>query len=233
MDSALGGFIGESVNRFIAKVGIARDDIVALGSHGQTVRHRPELANPFTWQIGDPNRIAEITGIDTVADFRRRDMAAGGQGAPLVPPFHEALFRSPEEFRVVVNIGGISNVTVLPQDPDAPVTGFDTGPGNCLLDAWCERQTGNPFDRDGEWARSGRAGRRLLRPSLGSLPLAPPPKSTGREYFNLALARQYNRIAPGMSNGRCWNSRPRRSSTAIDEWANPCERLIVCGGAPQ
>jgi anhydro-N-acetylmuramic acid kinase len=232
MDSALGRFIGESVNRFIADIGIARGEIVALGSHGQTVRHRPELQEPFTWQIGDPNRIAEITGIDTVADFRRRDMAAGGQGAPLVPPFHEALFRSPDEFRVVVNIGGISNVTVLPQDPQAPVTGFDTGPGNCLLDTWCEQKTGNVFDRDGEWARSGGLDEDLLQALRWDPYLSrPPPKSTGREYFNLAWLEQYT---SGEANVDIQRTLLEFTATtiidAVTEWAEPCQRIIVCGG---
>ena len=129
-DRELGVAIGTAINGFLQTAGYSASDIAAIGSHGQTVRHRPSGKHPFTLQIGDANLIAELTGITCVADFRRRDMAAGGQGAPLVPPFHAALFRHDSENRVVVNIGGISNITVLPADKLAPVTGFDTGPGN-------------------------------------------------------------------------------------------------------
>lgn len=232
MDAALGQFIGESINRFIDNQGIAHGDVAAIGSHGQTVRHRPDLENPFTWQIGDPNRIAEVTGITTVADFRRRDMAAGGQGAPLVPPFHEALFRSREESRVAANIGGIGNITVLPKDPALPITGFDTGPGNCLLDAWCAVHTGRPFDQDGNWARSGSVTDDLLQALRWDPYLArPPPKSTGREYFNLAWLDQYRTAERAEDIQRTLLEFTAVTILdAIEEWANPCERLIVCGG---
>jgi 1,6-anhydro-N-acetylmuramate kinase len=137
-------------------------------------------------QIGDPNRIAEVTGITTVADFRRRDMAAGGQGAPLVPPFHAALFRSTEENRAVLNLGGIGNFTLLPADPAASVSGFDTGPGNALMDDWIRHRHQHPFDRHGEWAASGAVDQTLLRGLLDDPYLSvPPPKSTGREHYNL------------------------------------------------
>ena len=143
-DTELGRFIGESVNSFLKEVGLPEGEPRAIGCHGQTVRHRPGGASPFTLQIGDPNLIAEITGITTVADFRRRDLAAGGEAAPLVPPFHARLFASPGEHRAVLNIGGIANITVLD-----PLSGFDTGPGNALLDAWCAAHAGRPYDAAG------------------------------------------------------------------------------------
>lgn len=186
-DAALGEFIGTAALEFLDSNGQAPSAVTALGSHGQTVRHRPGAAHPFTLQIGDPSRIAEVTGITTVADFRRRDMAAGGQGAPLVPPFHAALFRDPGESRAVLNIGGIGNFTLLPADPAAAVTGFDTGPGNALMDDWIARARQRAFDDNGDWAASGQVDESLLQRLLAAPYLTtPPPKSTGREYFNLA-----------------------------------------------
>lgn len=232
-DAELGRFIGEAINAFLAQHAVAAADVSAIGSHGQTIRHRPDLPAPFTWQIGDPNQIAEQTGITTVADFRRRDMAAGGQGAPLVPAFHEALFRRQDESRVIANIGGIANITHLCADPMRPVTGFDTGPGNALLDAWCAAHTGRPMDVDGTWARSGTLVNPLLEALLGEPYLAePPPKSTGRESFNLAWLERYEPAAHAPEDVQ----RTLLEYTAISlieaiaRWAMPAERLVVCGG---
>lgn len=161
---------------------IGRPQIAAIGVHGQTVRHRPDLG--YTTQLASPARLAEATGITVVADFRSRDVAAGGQGAPLVPALHAALFRLHDRHRVVVNLGGIANVTDLP--PIGPVRGFDTGPGNTLLDAWCERHTGAPFDRDGAWGATGRLNAELLAALKADAYFGrPPPKSTGRDHFHL------------------------------------------------
>ena len=186
-DRALGDVIGGAINTFLSDLGCDRSRVRAIGSHGQTVRHRPNEPHRFTLQIGDPNQIAEKTGIDTVADFRRRDVAAGGQGAPLVAPFHEALFRSRAEDRVLVNIGGIANATYLSADPATPVIGFDTGPGNTLLDRWIARHRGLRYDAGGDWARSGIVSRALLD-ALSAHPYfdRPAPKSTGPEEFSLA-----------------------------------------------
>jgi len=157
----------------------------AIGSHGQTVRHRPDAAHRFTLQIGDPSIIAAGTGIDTVADFRSADMALGGEGAPLTPAFHNWLFRDDATTRVVLNIGGIANITILPSG-DNPVTGFDTGPGNTLLDAWTEKHQGIAFDNEGSWAADGTVSKALLQSLLGDPWFAKAaPKSTGFEYFNL------------------------------------------------
>lgn len=186
-DVAVGRHFARAVNELIAFAGLERGDVAAVGSHGQTVRHRPRLAVPFTLQVGDPNVIAADTGLPVVADFRRKDMALGGQGAPLVPAFHHAIFRSKREARVVVNIGGIANLTLLPADPNAPVLGYDTGPGNTLLDAWCRRQLGEPMDRDGAFAARGAVREELLRTLLADEFFAQPaPKSTGPEYFSPA-----------------------------------------------
>jgi anhydro-N-acetylmuramic acid kinase len=171
----------------MAGAGVKREGVAAIGCHGQTVRHRPDRG--FTIQLNDPARLAEITGIDVVADFRRRDMAAGGQGAPLVPAFHEAVFRDPRRSRAVVNIGGISNVTWLPSQ--GATLGFDCGPGNVLLDGWARKHIGVLFDDDGRWAATGRTDPRLLARLMEEPFLAlPPPKSTGRELFHLAWLQE-------------------------------------------
>ncbi|KAF1687065.1 anhydro-N-acetylmuramic acid kinase [Pseudoxanthomonas broegbernensis] len=164
--------------------GVASARVAAIGSHGQTARHRPHGDAPFTMQLGDGSVIAERTGIATVADFRRRDVAAGGQGAPLVPAFHAALLHAPHEDRAVLNLGGIGNYTLLPRT--GQVRGFDTGPANALLDAWCLRHTGAAYDADGAFAASGTVDDALLARLLGEPWFAqPPPKSTGREQFHL------------------------------------------------
>lgn len=184
-DVSVGRHFAQAVNELLDFARIPRARVRAIGSHGQTVRHRPRRAVPFTLQIGDPNVTAAATGVPVVADFRRKDMALGGQGAPLVPAFHAAIFGSTSEARVVVNIGGIANLTALPLDPTAPVRGFDTGPGNTLLDAWCRQHRGEPMDRDGAFAASGRVDDQLLRELLADEFFAQAaPKSTGPEYFS-------------------------------------------------
>jgi anhydro-N-acetylmuramic acid kinase len=178
----LAALYGQAVEEVIANGGAERRSIAAIGCHGQTVRHRPDLG--FTIQLNDPARLAELTGIDVVADFRRRDMAAGGQGAPLVPAFHEAVFRHGSRSRAVVNIGGISNVTWLPAA--GRTLGFDCGPGNVLLDGWARKHIGARFDEDGKWASAGRTDEALLGRFMDEPFLQlPPPKSTGRELFRL------------------------------------------------
>ncbi len=182
---ALAHAYADAVAQLLAATQIAAKDIAAIGAHGQTIRHRPERG--FTAQLNAPAHLSELTGIAVVADFRSRDVAAGGQGAPLVPAFHAAVFQG-DAPRAVVNIGGIANVTLLPAkgSPD-PVRGFDTGPGNTLLDAWCERHTGQAFDESGAWAATGRVDAALLTRLLADPYFAQPaPKSTGRERFNAA-----------------------------------------------
>lgn len=183
-DVALASMIGHGINQLIAENQIDRSKIKAIGSHGQTIRHRPE--HGFTLQIGDPNIITELTQIPVVSDFRRRDMAAGGQGAPLVPAFHQALFQHAAIDRVILNLGGIANVSILPANQPEKVYGFDTGPANILMDAWCERYTGHPYDDNGDWAAYGTPIRSLMdRLYAHEFFSKEPPKSTGREDFNL------------------------------------------------
>ena len=165
---------------------IKPEQVTAIGSHSQAIRHRPDVGPPFTLQIGDPNRIAELNGITTIADFRCRDIASAGQGAPLVRAFHQAIFQNLEEARAVVNIGGTANITLLPDNPNTSVSGFDTGPGNTLLDAWASRHLNVAYDESGTWAASGTVHQPLLDEMLKTpyLKLIPP-KSTRPELFNL------------------------------------------------
>lgn len=170
------------VRALLADCEVHADAITAIGCHGQTVRHEP--AAGYTIQLMNGALLAELTGIDVVCDFRSRDVAAGGQGAPLVPAFHHAIFSGGAVHRVIVNIGGISNVTDLPSS--GPVTGFDCGPGNVLLDAWAQRHTGQPFDRDGAWGKSGRVLPELLQRLLAAEYFQRlPPKSAGRQTFGM------------------------------------------------
>ncbi|KFZ30363.1 hypothetical protein IDSA_09860 [Pseudidiomarina salinarum] len=193
-DQQFARLCADLVNRLLADQGLAADAIRAIGSHGQTVRHQPDASPAYTLQLGDPNRLATLTGIAVVADFRRKDIALGGQGAPLVPAFHHALFASPEAPRAVLNLGGIANVTWLPGDRES-VLGFDTGPANTLLDQWYQRcypDSLSDYDTNGELASLGRVDARILETLLSDPYFhRPPPKSTGRDAFNLNwLAQQ-------------------------------------------
>jgi len=232
-DAALGEFVGKTVLTCLARWGVSARDVRAIGCHGQTVRHRPDLPTPFTLQIGDPNRIAEIAGIDVVADLRRRDVAAGGEGAPLAPLFHEALFRDAERHRAVVNIGGIANVTILPADSTS-ILGFDTGPGNALLDAWASHNLGEPFDRHGAWAASGNPDARLLA-TLQADPFVArePPKSTGKETYNLNYvdhARQDRDIPPEDVQATLVEFTAWSVATAIRRHGPSDVDVVACGG---
>ncbi|MEG3192829.1 anhydro-N-acetylmuramic acid kinase [Lysobacter sp. D1-1-M9] len=194
LDVQIGEAFADAARQLIDEARVTREQVLAIGSHGQTVRHRPDGAgfdghHPFTWQLGDGNLIAERCGITTVADFRRRDVAAGGHGAPLMPAFHAAMLHAAEEDRAVLNLGGIANFTLLPRTASSTagtVRGFDTGPANALLDAWCERHLGQPYDADGAFAARGQVDAALLARLLEDSWFAlPPPKSTGREQFHL------------------------------------------------
>ena len=233
-DRELGVAIGEGINRFLDTAGYSSSQVAAIGSHGQTVRHRPTGEHPFTMQIGDPNHVAELTGITCVADFRRRDMAAGGQGAPLVPPFHAALFRNDRESRVILNIGGISNITVLPANQSMPVSGFDTGPGNALMDSWIAQQQQAVFDQDGLWAAQGTPHSGLLSELLADPYLQlEPPKSTGREHYNLSWLKahdQLSEVSPVDVQATLLEFTVTTAIQAVARWANRCEQLLVCGG---
>lgn len=185
-DVLLGECFADAVMNLLDQTKMDASEVHAIGSHGQTLRHYPDTRTPTTLQVGDPNIIAERTGITTVADFRRRDMAAGGQGAPLVPAFHQAVLHDPDHDRVVVNIGGIANLTLLPARLETGITGFDSGPGNALLDAWIKCQRNETYDHHGEWAASGKIHSGLLTSLMGEpYFFQPAPKSTGRDMFNL------------------------------------------------
>jgi anhydro-N-acetylmuramic acid kinase len=184
LETALGQAFADAVSTLCRQHSIQPERIRAVGSHGQTVRHNPQGDLPYTLQMGDANIISERTGITTVADFRRRDVAAGGQGAPLVPAFHQALFAKPNSARAIVNIGGIANITVLAAD--GSVKGFDTGPGNGLMDAWCQKHWHIAYDDNGQKAALGQVDQPLLSQLLSEPWLQlPAPKSTGRDVFNL------------------------------------------------
>lgn len=185
MDVELGEHFAAAVLHLLDSNGLAPLDITAIGSHGQTLYHSPDSDFPFTLQIADPTVIAARTGITTVADFRRMDMALGGQGAPLAPLFHQAAFHDPDRRTAVLNLGGIANLTFLPASRDEPVSGLDTGPASALMDGWTLRHKGRPYDSDGNWARSGSVHSELLQHLLSDSYFArPAPKSTGREYFS-------------------------------------------------
>jgi anhydro-N-acetylmuramic acid kinase len=214
---------------------IQPNQVAAIGSHGQTIRHHPGGPAPFTLQIGDPNRIAEATGITVVADFRRRDMAAGGEGAPLAPAYHAALLRKEGESRVVLNLGGIANITTLPADPDAAAVGFDTGPSNTLLDAWSREHLNRPYDALGAWAKSGQVNEALLAAMLDDPYFyKPAPKSTGPEHFHLGWLRQLLAQHPVAQLEDVQATLTALSvesiARAIEANAPDCQRLIACGG---
>lgn len=214
----------------LAKVPAAR--IRAIGCHGQTVRHRPLAKHPFTLQIGNPYVVAERTGLDVVWDFRRRDMVAGGQGAPLAPLFHQAFMGSATETRIVLNLGGIANITRLPRSAEPPVA-FDTGPANGLMDAWIQRVQGVPFDRNGAWAASATADPDLLSLFLTDPYFAmPAPKSTGKEWFHLPWAERLADLAafdPAVVQATFLALTVESIARAI-EASGGCDRVLACGG---
>jgi anhydro-N-acetylmuramic acid kinase len=221
----------EVVADLLRQSGIGAAQVRAIGAHGQTVRHRPDAA--YTVQLNAPALLAELSGIDVVADFRSRDLAAGGQGAPLVPAFHAAVFGNPVP-RAVVNIGGISNVSALPtRAGHGTPLGFDCGPGNTLIDHWAQRHLGEPFDRDGRWASRGRVIDRLLDALLCDPYFSrPPPKSTGRELFNAAwldrLLKEGDR--PVDVAATLTRLTARAIARAIRTYSGDARELVVCGG---
>ena len=233
--NGLSRLYAEAIAALLEEGGVPGSAIRAVGAHGQTVRHRPGEFDDcgYTLQLLNPALLAELVGIDVVADFRSRDVAAGGQGAPLVPAFHRALFARPGETVVVLNLGGISNLTVL--GADGTTTGFDCGPANGLMDHWCQQHTGRPFDESGAWAASGRVLHRLLSSMLAEPYFAlPPPKSTGRDLFNprwlasrlgdhsTALAQDVQATLAELTARTC--------AEAVQRYAKAGGDLLVCGG---
>lgn len=235
LDRKLGELFAKAANDLLAKQHLSPTDIIAIGCHGQTIRHRPNYPHPFTLQIGDPNTICEITGIPTIVDFRRRDLVHGGQGAPLAPLFHAATFRDQQNDRIILNLGGIANITYLPADLKKSVIGFDTGPANVLLDTWINKHLQQAYDKNGQWARSGN-----IQPDLLNKMLADqyfkllPPKSTGREYFNAAWLMNYLQDFPNISANDVQATLNELTVQSIIHAINQLNlsayQLIVCGG---
>jgi len=238
--NALVQLYASQVHRLLEVSGVTHDQVQAIGAHGQTVRHRPGEFDGvgYTLQLNQPALLAELCGIDVVADFRSRDVAAGGQGAPLVPPFHQAFFGTPNASVAVLNIGGISNVTLLPAAAQAMLIGFDCGPGNALMDHWCALHLGTAYDRDGNWASSGSVNPTLLTAMQGDPYFArPAPKSTGRDQFN---ADWLDRCL--QQNGGSAALAPQDVQASLAELTAWCceqsvllqspeaTRLLVCGG---
>ena len=232
LDVRLGALFADAVLALMHKENLRPQDVVAIGCHGQTVWHEPTGDAPHTLQIGDNNQIVAKTGVTVVGDFRRRDIALGGQGAPLVPAFHQALLGHPSERRMVLNIGGIANLSML--IPGQPVRGYDTGPGNMLMDAWIWRQCGKPYDKDAEWASEGKVIIPLLQSMLSDPWFAlPAPKSTGREYFNYGWLERQLAQFPALAPQDVQATLAELTAVSISEQvllSGGCERLLVCGG---
>lgn len=238
LDRRVGEAFAQCALELLKRAGVAAPSVSAIGSHGQTLRHAPDGEEGFSLQIGDPNTIAERTGIPTVADFRRRDVAAGGQGAPLVPAFHAWAFGSEVEPRAIVNLGGIANISLLlPPISDSsdslPTTGFDTGPANTLLDNWCLKHRSLPYDADGQWARSGS----LCQPLLDSFLADPyfdrrPPKSTGREYFNLPWLERHLKGYPDLPPADVQRTLLELTAHTVADALKsaPTAKVFLCGG---
>lgn len=234
-DVALGKVFAMAVNHLLDKCDLRAGDILAIGSHGQTVKHHPTGDNAFTLQIGDPNTISERTGITTIADFRRKDMAAGGQGAPLAPLFHQSYFTDNNVRRAVLNIGGIANITLLKHDQHTQLTGFDNGPGNVLMDSWINLKQGLPYDAAGQWAASGAVQAGLLSRLLDEPYFARPfPKSTGRELFNLdwlqSRLAEFDGVSSADVQATLLELTARSIAHSVDWSARGIEEVAVCGG---
>jgi len=237
LNVSVGACFASAAAELIKVSDVGPGEVTAIGSHGQTLRHSPDSTPAYTIQIGDPATIATTCGITTVADFRSLDVAAGGQGAPLVPPFHAAYFRDDARDTVVLNIGGIANISVLPADSGVSVTGIDTGPGNCLLDEWICAKQGKAYDDGGRWAASGTVSVDLLAALMADEYIKRPGiKSTGREYFNLAFVRQVihsvgmDDLAPVDVQATLAAFTVASVTDAISQAGAAPDRILVCGG---
>ena len=238
LDRELGLLFAEATRQLLVATKIRAEQITAIGSHGQTIRHRPPSAvsaeaNSFTLQIGDPNTIAEKTGITTIADFRRRDVAAGGEGAPLAPAFHAAAFAKAGVNRAIVNIGGIANATFL--EGTELHSGFDTGPGNTLLDQWAKKIRGESYDKDGRWSTTGRVNQAVLEDLLAHDYFRKTgPRSTGREEFNLSWLESrlttLEGIAPSDLQATLLELTSTTIATAIQGSPLDISEVYICGG---
>ena len=235
MDHELGHLFANAVNDLLKEADISSDEIVAIGSHGQTILHKPAAIHNTSIQISDPNIICAETGITTITDFRRMDMAHGGQGAPLASAFHQYQFQQDDKSIVILNIGGIANITLLPGN-NSNVIGYDTGPGNGLLDDWTQLNKDEDYDKDGLWAGSGSENSTLLKQLLNDDYFSlPAPKSTGREYFNLEWLKGYfskhdPEIPPENIQATLLKLSAITICNAIQEYANEYDAVLVCGG---
>jgi anhydro-N-acetylmuramic acid kinase len=237
LDTQTAKVFSDACLKLLANTSYQAQDIIAIGNHGQTIRHRPDTETPFSLQIGNAQKISEQTGIDVISDFRTADIKAGGQGAPLAPAFHQAVFRHNEIDRVIVNIGGIANITMLPKDQNHPVTGFDCGPGNTLMDAWISLHKQHSYDANGELASSGKTDARLLANLLmdAYFQLAPP-KSTGFEYFNLEWLNKYidkektHAMACADVQSTLCDLTATSIIRAINQYATDTGEIYICGG---
>ncbi len=235
--NALVKLYAKVVKQLLQDAGLTPEQVLAIGAHGQTVRHRPGEfdGTGYTLQLNQPALLAELCGIDVVADFRSRDVAAGGQGAPLVPPFHQAFFGVPDQVQAVLNIGGISNITLLNPGSDRPLVGFDCGPGNALMDGWCQLHTGAPFDDEGKWAAGGQVNLQLLA-ALQAEPFFQkvPPKSTGRDLFNREWLQHklvpLTEVWPQDIQATLTELTALACANSLLGYLPASKRLIVCGG---
>jgi len=234
-DTETGIVFSEAVKALLKRSNTKAEHVIAIGSHGQTIRHQPNIKNNFSLQIGDANRISYNTGITTVADFRRKDMAAGGEGAPLAPAFHQQVFHSTNENRAVLNIGGIANITYLTSRQNNNCSGFDTGPGNTLMDAWIQKHKNTAYDKNGAWAASAKPDKNFLAQLMtDSFISSKPPKSTGREHYHL------NWLEKQLSNFKHLSTAQVQASlcqftcnsivAAIKNNPVDISTLIICGG---
>lgn len=232
LDKKLGFLYAEAVKTLLQNAGLVKKQIAAIGNHGQTVLHKPDADPPFSLQLGDGAIIAKETGIVTVVDFRSADIALGGQGAPLVPAFHDWVFARTGQTKLIVNIGGIANITVLAAD--GTVSGFDTGPGNTLLDIWATEHIGSTYDEDGQWAATGKPDTKLLSAMLADAYFdRAPPKSTGREYFNRDWLEHRIAQAEGHSAADIQATLAELTAVSIANAAReyaPTADVLVCGG---
>ncbi len=234
--NALAECLAQAVHQLLQRTHTTPAQVAAIGAHGQTVRHQPGLHDGvgYTWQVLQPARLAELTGIDVIADWRAADIAAGGQGAPLVPPFHRLAFGATNQALLVLNVGGFANLSVL--RANGSVSGFDTGPGNTLMDAWCQRHRGQAYDANGQWAASGQLQHDLLARLLADPFFAQQgPKSTGRDHFNLPWLQQHlAALAESPSavdvQATLLALTARSVAQAITRQAMPGTPVVVCGG---
>lgn len=234
-DAELGDVFARAADNLLKRNALQAKDIVAIGSHGQTIWHSPDSRYKFTIQIGNPHRIAHATGITTVADFRNRNMVAGGEGAPFAPAFHRAVFSHPQQNRAVLNLGGIANLTYLPASPEQKCLGFDSGPASVLMDHWMSKHRNQPFDRDGAWAASGQVNAQLLKKLMQDEYLQrQPPKSTGREHYHMLWLQQqlqgFEQLGAEDVQATLSEFTVQSVKQAIEHFMDDIQTLIVCGG---